>query len=117
MLSFTSHLKIFVALEACDMRKSYNGLWALATEKLGEDPREGALFVFTNRKRNRLKILYFDHTGTCVWAKRLEKGTYRWPQVTQGKGGKMSLAPEALQLLIDGVDMRDGMRRAWYERD
>jgi len=66
MLSFSGSLKVFVAVEACDLRKSFNGLHALVTERLGEDPRQGALFVFTNRRRTRLKILCWDGTGLWV---------------------------------------------------
>ncbi|MEM7602651.1 MAG: IS66 family insertion sequence element accessory protein TnpB, partial [Verrucomicrobiota bacterium] len=62
-LSFPSSLRIYVSVEPCDMRKSFNGLYILAEEHLKEDPRSGALFVFTNKRRNRLKILYFDGTG------------------------------------------------------
>jgi transposase len=63
MLSFAGSLKVFVALEACDMRKSFNGLHALVSEQLNEDPRQGALFVFSNRRGTRLKILYWDRSG------------------------------------------------------
>ena len=63
MLSFSGSLKVFVALEACDLRKGFNGLHGIITEKLREDPRGGALFVFTNRRRTRLKILCWDGTG------------------------------------------------------
>ena len=74
MLSFHSHLKVFVATAPCDLRASFNGLWTAAQTQLGEDPRSGALFVFGNRRRNRIKILYFDGTGVIVLAKRLEEG-------------------------------------------
>jgi hypothetical protein len=70
MLSFSGSLKIFVALEPCDMRKGFNGLYGLVGERLGEDPRTGALFVFINRRHTRLKILYFDGTGLWVLTKR-----------------------------------------------
>lgn len=117
MLSFAAGLKIYVALEACDLRKSFNGLSAAVSQTLGEDPRQAALFVFTNRRRNRLKILYYDRTGLWVLAKRLEKGAFSWPQSTQARSKRLSLSPEALQLLLDGVDLKDGCRRAWYERE
>jgi transposase len=87
MLSFTGSLKVFVALEPCDMRKGFNGLHAAVSEQLGEDPRQGALFVFTNRQRTRLKILYWDGTGLWVLTKRLEKGTFSsgvWPFAVGG---------------------------------
>ena len=68
MLSFSGSLKVLVALEPCDLRKGFNGLHALATERLGEDPRQGALFVFSNRRHTRIKILCWDGTG--LWGKR-----------------------------------------------
>ena len=117
MLSFAGSLKVFVALEACDMRKGFNGLHALVTEKLQEDPRSGALFVFTNRRRSRLKILCWDGTGWWVCTKRLEQGTFSWPKSTEAQATKLRLSPEALALLTDGVDLRGPRLRAWYERD
>jgi len=115
MLSFHAQLKIFVATAPCDLRRSFNGLWSLAQGQLGEDPKQGALFVFSNRRRNRLKILYCDGTGVCVLAKRLEEGAFHWPQSAGEPGAKIRLAPTALQLLLDGVDLKEGARRAWYE--
>jgi transposase len=115
MLSFHAHLKVFVTTAPCDLRQSFNGLWATAQERLGEDPKSGALFVFGNRRRNRIKILYFDGTGVCVLAKRLEQGTFAWPQSAGEASAKLRLAPQALQLLLDGVDLKDGARRPWYE--
>jgi transposase len=116
MLSFPGSLKIFIALEPCDMRKSFNGLHTAVAGQLKEDPLSGALFVFTNKRRNRLKILYWDGSGLWVLAKRLEKGTFSWPSGTDPNSNKISLAPEALAMLTDGIDLRDGARRAWYER-
>ena len=115
MLSFHANLKIFLAVAPCDLRLSFNGLWAAAQQQFGEAPKGGALFVFGNRRRNRIKILYFDGTGVCVLAKRLEEGTFHWPQSAGEPGVKLRLAPQALQLLLDGVDLKDGARRAWYE--
>lgn len=116
MLSFTGGLKVFVALPPCDLRKSFNGLHALVTEKLGEDPRTGALFVFTNRRHTRLKILYWDGTGFWVLTKRLEQGTFSWPREVEAGRVKLSLTPEALALLTDGIDLRGAQMRPWYER-
>jgi len=117
MLSFAGSLKVFVALEPADMRKGFNGLHALVTEKLGEDPRQGALFVFINRRRTRLKILCWDGTGLWVCTKRLEQGTFSWPKSAEAQTTKLRLSPEALALLTDGVDLRGPKLRPWYERD
>jgi len=116
MLSFTGGLKVFVALQPCDLRKSFNGLHSLVTERLGEDPRTGALFVFVNQRHNRLKILYWDGTGFWVMTKRLEQGTFSWPRVAETERPKMQLTPEALALLTDGIDLRGANMRPWYER-
>jgi transposase len=115
MLSFHSHLKVFVATAPCDLRMNFSGLWAAASERLGEDPKSGALFVFGNRRRNRIKILYFDGTGVVILAKRLEEGTFHWPQSAGEPGAKLRLSPQALQLLLDGVELKAAGRRAWYE--
>jgi transposase len=87
------------------------------SERLGEDPRTGSLFVFSNRRHSRMKILYWDRSGLWVLSKRLERGTFSWPKGADPKAAKLSLSPEALGLLIDGVDMRGAKLRPWYERE
>ena len=114
MLAFPAGFKIYLAVEAVDMRKQFNGLWALAAERLGEDPRQGAVFAFTNKPRNRLKLLYWDGTGVWVLAKRLEKGRFTWPAGSDRC--KLSLTPEALTMLLAGIDLKAGCQKAWYER-
>ena len=116
MLSFTGGLKVFVALEPVDLRKSFSGLEGLVSERLGEDLRQGALFVFTNRRHSRLKILYWDGSGLWLLIKRLEKGTFSWPSKVEAGAVKMKLAPEALAMLTDGIDLRGARLRPWYER-
>jgi len=115
MLSFTGSLRVFLALEPCDMRKGFDGLSGMVATKLKEDLQSGALFVFTNRSHTRLKIIYWDGTGLWLLTKRLEKGTFSWPKDTDGKT-KLALRPEALAMLTDGVDLRGGRMRPWYQR-
>jgi transposase len=117
MLSFTGGLKVFVALEPVDLRKSFSGLEGLVSERLGEDLRNGALFVFTNRRHTRLKILYFDGTGLWLLIKRLEAGTFSWPKTVDPGAVKLKLAPEAFAMLTDGIDLRGARLRPWYERE
>jgi transposase len=117
MLSFSGSLKVFVALEPCDMRKGFNGLQALVSQALAEDFRSGALFVFSNKHHTRLKILYWDGTGLWLMTKRLEKGTFSWPKSQDGQGRKLRLAPEAFAMLTDGIDLRGAQMRPWYQRD
>lgn len=106
--------RIYLATEPVDMRKNFDSLWALATAKLKEDPFSGALFVFSNADRTRLKMLWWDGTGVWVFAKRLEKGRFSWPITASGQ--KISMTPEALTMLLAGIDLRAGTRKAWYER-
>ena len=109
MLSLSPATRVFVALAPVDMRKSFNGLYTYAQEVLQQPPTSGHLFVFTNKLRNRLKILFWDGSGLWVCAKRLEKGTFAWPK---GDGTSRALRPEELQLLIHGLE---GTPRAhWY---
>ena len=115
MLTFNGNLKVYVALKPCDMRRSFDGLAAAARSTLGIEPSNGVAFLFTNRSRNLIKILYFDGSGYWVVAKRLEKGTFSWPQDIQGGREKIVINPTALAMLTDGVDLRDGLKRPWYE--
>ena len=117
MMGLTSHLRIFLCLEPCDMRKSYNGLVALADQLAADGLKSGALFLFTNKRRNHFQALYYDRTGICILKKRLEIGTFSWPDPSKLNQDKISLTPEALNLLFDGVDLRGGAMRPWYERD
>ncbi len=116
MLNFTGALKVYLATEAADLRLSFSGLYALTLNVLREDPQAGGLFVFSNRRHNRVKVLYWDGTGLWVMTKRLEKGTFSWPEGTEVADGKLTLNPQALSMLLDGVDLRGGTLRPWYQR-
>lgn len=118
MLNLTSAaLKVSLALTPCDMRKSFNGLQQIAADQQQQAiPSRDTLFVFTNKRRNRIKLLYFDGTGLWVASKRLEKGRFSWPTPSEPGQRRITLHAEALQLLIDGVDLRGATFKPWYER-
>lgn len=116
MLSFTGSLKVFIALDSCDMRAGINTLHAWVADKLKEEPRSGALFVFTNKRRRLIKVLYWDGTGMWLMTKRLEEGTFYWPRAAQEGQDKLELAPEAFAMLTDGIDMHGARPRGWYDR-
>ena len=116
MLSFFSGLKIYASVEPVDLRKSFEGLSGVTREILKEDPHSGSLFLFTNRRRSRVKLLYWDTSGLWVMVKRLEKGTFFWPK-KRGNSAKVVMSSESMALLLDGVDLKNGTLRPWYERD
>jgi transposase len=116
MLSLTGSLRVFLAVDPVDLRKSFNGLHEVVLEQLKEDPCSGALFVFTNRRRTRIKTLYWDGTGMWVMIKRLEKGCFTWPKGVTNGDEKLELAPESLSLLLNGVDLKQGSWKPWYQR-
>ncbi len=117
MISFSGSLKVFLAVEPVDMRSGFERLSHLVGEVLKEDLRKGALFVFTNRRHTRLKVLFFDGTGLWLLCKRLEKGTFAWPKPAHTGAGKLHLAPEAFAMLTDGIDLRGATMRPWYQRE
>jgi transposase len=114
MIGYHAKLKVYLGVEPVDMRRGFNGLHHEITEKLKEDAISGAYFVFCNKSRNRLKIYYFDGTGVWIFAKRLEEGRFSWPKASHNEN-KVHLTPDALQLLLAGIDMKDGCRKSWYE--
>lgn len=111
MLSLSPATRIFVALEPADLRQSFNGLYAHVQNVLAQDPLSGHLFLFTNRRRNRLKVIFFDGSGLWVCAKRLERGSFGWPQ---GEGPSCCIRPEAFEALLHGLEVTP--RRNWFRR-
>jgi len=106
-------VKIYVALEATDLRRSVDGLSLLVRERLRLEPFSGHLFLFRNRRADRLKILVWDRSGFWVLYKRLERGTFAWPL---GEGvGPLEMKAVDLMLLLSGVE-RGARRRRWYDR-
>ena len=115
MFGFGPATRIYLAAEATDMRKGFEGLYGLARERLLCEPLSGHFFLFCNAQRNRLKILVWDGTGLWVCAKRLEKGKFGCPEVSDDQN-KVQLSQEELVLLLGGIDLRQTERRRWYRR-
>jgi transposase len=113
VLSLPPSVRVLVCLEAADMRRSFDGLARLATEVCRGDPFSGHLFVFGNRRRDRVKILYWDRDGYALWYKRLEEGTFRFPE---GKGASLEMNAEDLWALLSGLDLSLARRRRRYRR-
>ena len=106
MWQSSSVRRILAYSEPVDMRKAFDGLLGLVKGVLAEDPLSGSLFVFVNRRKNYLKALYWDRTGFCLFAKRLERGQFRLP----GGEAKQELSAQVFQLLLDGIEL--GRRRS-----
>lgn len=111
MLTLSPATRVYVAMPPVDLRLSFNGLLGWVKQHLEVDPLAGHLFVFCNRRHNRIKVLYWDGSGLWVCAKRLEKGTFAWPRE---EGLCQTLRPEQLNLLVNGL--RAQGERAWLRR-
>ncbi len=107
--------RIYLAAGATDMRKGFDGLFALVRDRLACEPLSGHLFLFSNSQRNRLKLLFWDGSGLWVCAKRLEKGRFRWPEAGSGQT-KILLSQEELALLLGGIDLAQTRRRRWFRK-
>ena len=108
------HTRIYVAIDPVDMRKSHHGLSAIVRDNLNLDPLSGNLFLFINKRGNLLKLLFFDRTGMAILYKRLEAGTFQKP-ATHGEH-KAEIDPAQLAMLLEGIDLRKGVRRKRYSR-
>jgi len=108
--------RIFLAAGATDLRKSFEGLSDLARNQFRQDPLSGHLFVFANRQRTRIKILYWDGTGLWVCAKKLPQGTFSWPQTALEQPGALCVAAQELALLLSGIDLDKTRARRWWRK-
>lgn len=112
MLMLPPSVRIFVAAAPCDMRRSFDRLAAMVQEILHQSPFSGHLFVFRGRRNDRVKILYWERGGFAIWYRRLEKGTFRFPE----KGEDcFEMEPAELALLLEGIDLRGARRRKRFE--
>jgi len=98
-------VQVFVALEPIDMRYSFDRLSGLAKEHIGYDARSGALFVFFGKRRDAIKVLFFDGSGLCVFYKRIDRGTFRVPETTAPDARHVEVDDAALEALLDGIDV------------
>ena len=114
MITLPRAVRIWVHREPVDMRKSFDTLAEDVRLVIEEDPLSGALFVFCNRSRNRIKVLCFDHGGYWLLARRLERGTFAWPKERTHR--RIELCADDLRLVLNGLDPSDFKRRDWYER-
>jgi len=113
MFGLSAAIRVYFAKEPADMRKSFDGLSALVAGALELDPLSGHLFVFVNRRRDRIKVLYWDRDGLAVWAKRLESGTFRVPHAT---AERVEMTTTDLAALLAGIDLDTARRRRRYTR-
>ena len=104
MLPSGPGLRVYLAVGDTDMRKSMDALAALVSGRLSLDPLSGHLFAFRNRRRNLVKILYWDRNGFCLWQKRLEKDRFRWPD--EGVSATAEVSWRELTWLLEGLDVR-----------
>src|SRR3984893_17761679 len=112
MLTLSPAVRIYIATGATDLRRSIDGLSALVRARLSLDPLSGHLFLFRNRRGDRLKILAWDRSGFWILYKRLEQGTFAWPDE---ESGPVEMRSTDLALLLAGVDITTTRRRRWYE--
>jgi transposase len=115
VFGFGPATRIYVAAGATDMRKNFNGLYGLVRDHLGCDPESGHVFVFTNARRNRLKLLVYDGSGLWVCGKKLDGGRFRWPDA-DSTVKKIVLSSEELALLLGGIDLTQTRPRKWYRK-
>ncbi len=118
MLNLASHVRIFLHTQPVDMRKSFDGLFGIVKNEFGKDVRDGGLFLFLNRNRNRIKLMYWDVDGIAIWMKRLERGSFQHPQpaaLGDADADKcLIMDASQLHLLLSGIQLESVKRRKRY---
>ncbi len=116
MISLPSSVRVFLHAPPTDLRKGFDALCGLVTTAFGQDPTSGHLFLFVNRRRDRMKILYWDRDGLAIWYKRLENpGTFQIPS-TATKAASIEMTPTQLSLILSGIDLKSARQRKRYQR-
>jgi transposase len=116
MIHLPASVRVYLCLAPCDMRKSFDGLHALVRDHLELDPFAGHLVVFASRRRDRVKVLYWDRDGFAVWSKRLEEGTYAVPFADSAAERQREITAQELAALLSGIDLSQAKRRKRYQR-
>jgi transposase len=115
VIHLPASVRVYLCTSPCDMRRSFDGLHALVSGAMQLDAFAGHLFCFANRRRDRVKILYWDRDGFAVWAKRLEEGTYAMP-FDEGDEPRREITAQELGALLSGIDLSQAKRRKRYQR-
>lgn len=114
MMGWLGAATVFLATAPTDLRKAFDGLAALVRQDLGQDPLSGSLYVFCNRRRDRIKILIWEPGGYWLCIRRLEVGTFRWPKADAPCA---RYSREELTLLLGGIDLARTQKRKWHQRE
>ena len=115
MISLGPSTRVFLAAGPTDMRKGFEGLTDLVRHRLEADPLNGHLYLFCNKRRNRVKILCFDGSGLWICTKRLERGCYSWPTI-DATAARVSLQPEEVSMLLSGIELERTRSKNWWRR-
>ena len=116
MIHLPASVRVYLCLTACDMRKSFDSLHALVRDYLELDAYAGHLFVFASRRRDRVKILYWDRDGFAIWSKRLEEGTYAVPFTGDVGEKRREITAQEMGALLSGIDLERAEKRKRYQR-
>jgi len=116
MLAIPQQVKIFVALEPTDRRRGFPGLSGQVESTLQQDPLSGHLFLFRNRRRDRIKLLFWDGDGYAIYYKQLARGTFEFPTPSEANTPVVQIRASELSMLLDGIELKGRKRRPRYER-
>jgi transposase len=117
MIHLPASVRVYLCLSPCDMRRSFDGLHALVRDHLQLDALAGHLYLFANKRKDRVKILYWDRDGFAVWAKRLEEGNYEIPKALDTSDSpRYEMTVEELGALLSGIDLSTATRHKRYGR-
>lgn len=113
MIGLGAGTRIYLRCGVTDLRKAFDGLAQVVENDLSRNLTDGDFIVFCNRARNRLKAIYWDGSGVCLFAKRLEGGRFAWPDTREAA---KEITSAELSMLLEGIDYRNTTHRAWYRR-